>query len=89
MEGCLKKTEIKLDLLTDVNLLLMVEKGINGGICYAIHRYPDRNNKCMRNYNKNEESSYLMYLDASNLYGWTMSQKLLVGSFKWKKYVKV
>ena len=88
-KACLKKTQIKLELLTDVNLLLMVEKGINGGICHAIHRYPDTNNKCMRNYNKNKESSYLMYLDASNLYGWAMSQKLLVGCFKWKKDVKV
>ena len=56
-------------------MLLMVEKGIPGGICHAIHRYANANNKYMKNYDKNIESSYPMYLDANNLYGWEMSQK--------------
>ena len=64
-------------------MLLMVEKGIRGGICHAIHRYAKANNKYMKNYDKNIESSYLMYLDANNLYGWAMSQKLAVDGFKW------
>ena len=62
----------------------MVEKGIRGGICHAIHRYTEGNNKCQTNYDKNKESSYLMYLNANNLYGWATSQKLPVNSFKWK-----
>ena len=66
-------------------MLLMVEKGIRGGICQAIHRYAKANNKYMKNYNKDIISSYLMYLDANNLYGWAMSQKLPVNGFIWVK----
>ena len=62
-------------------------KGIRGGICHALHRYAKANNNYMKNYDKNIESSYLMYLDANNLYGWAMSQKLPVNGFKWKKNV--
>ena len=51
-QACLKKTEVKLELLTYVNMLLMVEKGIRGGICHAIYRYAKANNKYMKNYNK-------------------------------------
>ena len=75
-QACLKKTGVKLELLTDIDMLLMVEKGTRGGICQAIHRYAKANNKYMKNYNKNIESSYIEYLDANNLYGWAMSQKL-------------
>ena len=62
-------------------------KSIRGGICYAIHRYAKANNKYMKSYDKNIESSYLMYLDVKNLYGWEMSQKLSLNGFKWKRYV--
>ena len=75
-------TEIKLELLTDVDMLLMLEKGIRAGICHAVHRYAKANNKYMKSYNKNKESLYLQYFDANNLYGWVMSQKLLVNGFK-------
>ena len=66
-------------------MLLMIEKGIRGGICQAAHRYAKANNKYMKNYDKNIESSYIEYLDANNLYGWAMSQKLPVNDFKWVK----
>ena len=82
-QACLKKTNIELELLTDYDMLLMVEEGIRGGICHSIHRYARVNNKCMKNYNNNEELSYIQYLDANNLYGWTMSKKLPVNGFKW------
>ena len=78
-----KKTHIELELLTDHDMLLMVEKGIRGGICHSIHRYAKANNKYMQNYNNNEESSYIQYLDANNFYGWAMSKKLPVNGFKW------
>ena len=81
-QACLKKTEVDLELLTNNDVLLMVEKWTRGGICEAIHRYAKANNKYMQNYDKNIESSYLMYLDANNLYEWAMSQKLPVESFK-------
>ena len=68
-QACLKKTEAKLELLTDVDMLRMVEKGIRGGICNAIYRYAKANNKYMKNYNKYKEQSFIQYLDANNLYG--------------------
>ena len=66
-------------------MLLIVENGTRSGIFQAIHRYAKANNKYMKNYSKNIESSYLMYLDTNNLYGCAMSQKLPVNGFKWVK----
>ena len=71
-KACLKKTNKEL-----------VEERIRSGICHSIHRYAKANNKYMKNYNNNEESSYIQYLDANNLYGWAMSKKLPVNGFKW------
>ena len=65
-------------------MLLMIEKGIRGGICQSIHSYAKANNKYMKNYNK-DISSYLLYVDANNLHGWAMSQKLSVNGFNWVK----
>ena len=62
---------------------MITEKGIGGGICQAIHRCAKANNKDMKSYDKNIESSYLMYLDVSNLCGWAISQKLLANGFEW------
>ena len=81
-QACLKKTKIELELLTDIDMLLMVEKGTRGGICQARHRHAKANNKYMKNYNKDVISSYLTYLVANILYGWAMSQKLPVNGFK-------
>ena len=68
-QACLKKASIKLELLTDYDTLLMVEEGIRGGICHSIHGHTKANNKYMKNYDKNEESSYIQYLDTNDLYG--------------------
>ena len=60
-QAALKKTEVKLELLTDIDMLLMVEKGIRGGICHVIHQYAKANNNYINDYDKNKESSNLKY----------------------------
>ena len=82
-QACFKKTRVKLELLRDIDIVLMVEKGIRGGICHAIYRYAKANNRYMKNYYNDLESSYLEYLDANNLYGWAMSRKRPVNGFEW------
>ena len=78
-----KKVEVELELITNNDMLLLAEKGTRGAICQAIHRYAKANNKYMNNYDKKITSSYLIYLDANNLYRWAMSRKLLVNDFEW------
>ena len=63
-------------------MLLMIEEGIRAGMCQSAHRYAKANNKYMKNYDKNIESSYLTYLDANSSYGWAMSQDLIKTSKK-------
>ena len=82
-QTALKEAEVKLELLTDIDMLLMAEKGIRDGICDAIHRFAKANNKHMKDYDKNKESSYLNYWDVNNWFGWAMSQKLPVNNFEW------
>ena len=82
-QACLKKTNVELELLTDYDMLLMVEEGIRGGICHAVDRYAHANNYYMKDYDKTKESSYIQYLDANNLYDAAMSKKLPMKGFKW------
>ena len=82
-QACLKKTNVELELLTDYDMLLMVEEGIRGGIFHAIQRYAKANNKYMKDYDKRKKSSYIQYLDANNLYGKAMTEKLPVRGFRW------
>ena len=83
-DACLKITDVELELLSDVNMLLMFEKGIRGGISIISNRYGEANNKYMsQGFKKSELKKYLMYLDANNLYGCAMSMKLPTHGFKW------
>ena len=81
-QASFKKTKVKLDLLTDIDMLLLVERGIRGGMCHSIYRYAKARNKYMKDYDKNKESSYLQYWDVNNLYGWAMSQKFPQNNFE-------
>ena len=67
----------------------MIEEGIRGGICHAVHRYAKANNKYMENYDKSKKFSFIQYLDANNLYGAGMSEKLPINGFKWVNDISV
>ena len=88
-DAMLKMTDIKLELMTDIDMFQFIEKGMRGGISYIANRYGKANNKYMTDYDKNKPSKYIMYLDANNLYGWAMSQYLPTGGFKWLKQNKI
>ena len=82
--ACLKCTRIKLELLTNPDMLLMFEQGIRGGITQVVHKYAAANNPYMGDkFDPNEDTTYLQYPDANNLYGWAMSQPLPTGGLKW------
>ena len=82
-DAMLKMTDIKLELMVDIDMFQFIEKGMRGGISYVANRYSKANNKYMKNYDEKAPSKYIMYLDANNLYGWAMSQALPTGGFKW------
>ena len=82
-DAMLKMTDIKLELMTDVDMFQFIEKGMRGGTSYIANRYGKANNKYMKTYDKKAPSKYIMYLDANNLYGWAMSQYLPTGGFRW------
>ena len=82
-DAMLKMTDIKLELMTDIDMFQFIEKGMRGGTSYIANRYGKSNNKYMKTYDEKAPSKYIMYLDANNLYGWAMSQYLPTGGFKW------
>ena len=83
-KACLKMTKVEFQLLTDIDMVLMFENGIRGGMSQVMQRYASAKNKYMLNYNSKAPSTYLMYVDANNLYGYAMSQKLPIKyNFKW------
>ena len=82
-DAMLRMTTVEIELISNVDMYQFVENGMRGGISYIANRYGKANDKYMQNWNPNEASKYLMYLDASNLYGWAMSHYLPTGNFKW------
>ena len=82
-DACLKETKQDLELLKDYDMLMMFERGIRGGITHISKRYAEVNNKYVKTFDSSKPSSYIQYLDANNLYGWAMSQKLPTHGFKW------
>ena len=78
-----KMTDIKLELMIDIDMFQFIEKGMRGGISYIANRFGKANNKYMKEYDEKAPSKYIMYLDANNLYGWAMSQYLPTGGFRW------
>ena len=84
-DALLKMTKIKLDVISDYDMYLMIESGIRGGMSMISHRHSMANNKYMKDYDASKDSKYIMYLDANNLYGWSMIQYLPTNNYKWEK----
>ena len=82
-DAMLKMTNIRLNLISDVDMYQFVEKGMRGGVSYIANRFGEANNKYMKDFDENAPGKHIMYLDANNLYGWAMSQYLPTGGFKW------
>ena len=88
-QACLWKTGVKLELINDIDMLLMIEEGIRGGICHSVYRHAKANNKYMKDFDENKESSFLIYTDYNNLYGKAKSEKLPVDGFEWVEDLSV
>ena len=84
-DACLKITKVKLELLSDYDMLMMVEKGIRGGVSMISTRYGKANNPYMKDYDPDQPNKFISYLDANNLYGWAMCKPLPTHGFKWMK----
>ena len=84
-DAMLKYTGINLELLDDIDMHNFIELGTRGGISVITHRYAKANNPYMKFYNPEIDTTYIIYLDANNLYGWAMSQPLPYGGFEWVK----
>ena len=88
-DACLKMTQVNLELLHDQDMLLMVEKGIRGGVSMISTRQGIANNKYMEEYDPSLPSKHIIYLDVNNLYGWAMSKKLPTHGFRWMKQTQL
>lgn len=85
-DALLKYTGVQLELLTDYDMHLFIEKGLRGGVSTEMRRYCKANNPYLSDYDPTKEKSYIQYYEANNLYGWAMSQPLPVRNFRWCNY---
>ena len=83
LQAALKMTGVNLDLLTDSDMHLFNERGLRGGVSMISQRYAKAKNPYVDDYSPNQPSNYLIYLEANNLYGWSMSQALPTQGFRW------
>lgn len=81
--ACLLMTGVKLELLKDIDMYTFFEKGLRGGVSVICHRHALANNPVLGNFDNTLPESYIIYLDANNLYGWGMIQHLPVSEFRW------
>lgn len=81
-DAMLLQTGVHLELIDDLAILRMIQKGIRGGVCVCTHRYAKANNKYMSNYDPTQEDSFIVYLDCNNLYGFSMCQSLPLSNFR-------
>lgn len=86
-DAMLRHTGIQLELLTDIDMIMFVERGIRGGISQCSNRYSKANNKYLKDFNPDESTKFITYVDANNLYGWSMTQHMPKGNFKWVENV--
>ena len=84
-DALLRKTDVEVELLTDLDMRLFIERGMRGGISMMSKRYGKANNPMVEGYNPGELTNYITYLDANNLYGWAMSLPLPKKGFHWKR----
>ena len=82
-DAALKMTDVNLELLSDEEMYTFLERSIRGGVSQISKRYAKANNPYCKEYDSQKPNSYLMYLDANNLYGWAMSQILPTHGFRW------
>ena len=86
-DAMLKMTCVRLEKIVDIDMYFFIEKGLRRGIYYIVKRHSEANNKYVKNYDQTKPSKYISYLDMNNLYGWTMSDYLPYGRFKWLKNI--
>ena len=88
-QACLKRTRVKFEPISDIDILLMIEERIKGGICHSVLRHAKANNKYMKDYDKNKNDSFLIYTDYNDLYGKAMPAKLPIDGFEWVEDLSV